>query len=367
MLARQPGQSRAEFAMYLAVLPKYREACIGHLRDSLGDSLELFAASAHLEPSVKTGISNAWYKDTGIIRIAGKAFIQYRHFNRAMRADNLIVDLNPRSVTAWLLLISRRRRRTLVWGHLYPKAGKNASTSRLRRAMRRLANGTISYTYTHRDAAVKDLPGQPVWVAPNALYDRALMTPSDSDEYRDAAVYVGRLVASKKVHLLIEAMAILAPKLPNFRMVLVGDGEELHELVGLATKFGIEDSIEFLGWVDNVVDLQTVYSSAFCSLSPGFAGLGLTQSLGFGVPMIVSRDEEHSPEIELATTGGVSWFETDSAQSLARAIETSWEAKATLPLSNISKETGRMYSAEAMSFGLECALTGKLQDESAGY
>jgi hypothetical protein len=33
-------------------------------------------------------------------------------------------------------------------------------------------------------------------------------------------------------------------------------------------------------------------------MSPGYVGLSITQSLSYGVPMIVARDEPHSPEIE---------------------------------------------------------------------
>ena len=71
----------------------------------------------------------------------------------------------------------------------------------------------------------------------------------------------------------------------------------------LVEELGIGDKVNFAGWIDNPDSLRQFYSKAFCSASPAFAGLGLTQSLGFGVPMVVADDEPHSPEIELESTG----------------------------------------------------------------
>ena len=42
------------------------------------------------------------------------------------------------------------------------------------------------------------------------------------------------------------------------------------------------------------------YGRAFVSVSPGYVGLSIVQSLSFGVPMIYARGERHCPEIEAA-------------------------------------------------------------------
>lgn len=351
---------RAEYAMYLAVLPRYREACIERLKAIFGDSLELFAAPAHLDRTVKTGIAKSLYKETGIVRIKNRMFIQYRHLRRAFFAKNLVVDLNPRSLAAWFLLASRRPVapfRTLVWGHLYPKLGKDTSTAGLRRLMRRLSDGTVSYTYAHQDAARRDLIGQDVWAAPNALYSHDSIHAGPSDAGRYHFVFVGRLEPSKKPGMLIEALRFLPVEIG---LTIVGGGTMEAALEKRAMELGLRDRVRFLGWVDNVDELRTVYGTAFASVSPGFAGLGLTQSLGFGVPQAVSRNEVHSPEIELESTGGVRWFKTDSEEDLARVLlELHMEAPK-LPLQNVSEYVRMYYSAETMAHGLSRALIGNV-------
>ena len=44
--------------------------------------------------------------------------------------------------------------------------------------------------------------------------------------------------------------------------------------------------------------LEKIYKTALCSISPGYVGLSIIQSFSFGVPMIVSKNENHSPEID---------------------------------------------------------------------
>jgi len=357
--------------MYLAVLPSYRQECMSLLKDRLGDEIRLYVSSAHLDKSVKTGIDASLYTEVGIRRLFGaKIFLQHGHWLPALRASTLVLDLNPRSVTAWLLLSLRAllRRRTLVWGHLYPVRGAGSFTARLRSSMRRMADGTVTYTYSSKAAALEDLPGKPVWVAPNSLYRAGAIRAVDSGR-RDTVLYVGRLAAAKKVGLLVRGFAIYVRHNPEARLALVGGGAIEEDLRLLVDQLGIAERVEMPGWIEGTEDLQTYYARAFTTVSPGFAGLGLTQSLGFGVPSAVAKDEPHSPEIELADTGAVSWFESDSPPALARALSDAWARRSALPLEDVSAKVRTLYSAEAMADGLAAALLDEAQmtvDENGG-
>lgn len=59
--------------------------------------------------------------------------------------------------------------------------------------------------------------------------------------------YVGRLIPLKRVHLILEALALL----PGFRLRIVGDGPERGRLETLARARGLEERAEFLGHVPN--------------------------------------------------------------------------------------------------------------------
>ncbi|WP_181032859.1 glycosyltransferase [Clavibacter michiganensis] len=354
--------------MYLAVLPSYRRECIALVRRRFGSAIRLFVSSAHLDESVKTGIDPDDYQEVGMRRLLGnRAFLQTGSWGDAIRSGTLVVDLNPRSVTAWMLLAVRAvlRRRTLVWGHLYPVLGASSVTARLRLLMRRVADGTITYTYSSRQQAQADLPGKPVWVAPNSLYPASEIVPVAAAA-SDSVLYVGRFAPAKKVDLLVRGFAELLHSTPGARLILIGGGETEPGVRELVDDLGLSAQVEMPGWLEGDAALRPYYERAFCTASPGFAGLGLTQSLGYGIPCAVARGERHSPEIELAETGGVRWFNGDDAAALGSALKDLYHGRDQLPLTSVSARVRELYSADAMAEGLAAALQAETQKLSEG-
>lgn len=345
------------YCLYTAVLPPYREACLQILHDRLGEEWAAYAGDQHLDPTVRSAGNSGLYQPVRNSTVLGRRLlVQTGNWRSVLRADTAILDLNPRSLSAWILLLTRRARgrRTLLWGHLHPRAGARARTASVRATMRRRADGCI--LYSHADAAsVRDLAGsEAVWVAPNALYRRDELGTGGS-RVRDTYLYVGRLEPAKKPELLLRAFARLAPAHPDRRLVFVGGGSSLEPLQAGVDRLGLGDRVEFLGGVHSVSTLRELYSQAICSVSPGYAGLSLTQSLGFGVPMVVADAEPHAPEIELAALGGVTFFRSDSVEELAAAL---LSAELRLPDAERRRLIGVLrerYSAEAMAAGLIAA------------
>jgi glycosyltransferase involved in cell wall biosynthesis len=144
------------------------------------------------------------------------------------------------------------------------------------------------------------MPGRRIVAAPNGIYRAATMVPAEGDPTH--FLYVGRLIQAKKPFLLLDAfLAVLDELEPDVRLVFVGDGPLADEL--RQRSVGAGERVCFEGHVSDVERLRDLYANAISSVSPGYVGLSITQSLGFGVPMIVARDEPHSPEIEAAVEG----------------------------------------------------------------
>src|SRR5690606_25341250 len=254
------GRMTASAGFYLAVMPRYRRACVEIVRQTWLGELAVWVSDAHLDPSVRTDPDVGWYRRVRMVRVRRAAFLQVGHWRDALRRGTTVVDLNPRSLTAWLLLVLRRAsgRRVLVWGHVHPRAGQGARTAPVRRLMRRLAHGTVSYTVADAADARADLPGSPVWVATNALYRRDDIRVPAGDEVgeRDHLVFVGRFVRAKKVDLLVRAFAVARQARPGMRLTLVGDGELRPELERFVREQGLQDAVTFAGWVDDVDALR---------------------------------------------------------------------------------------------------------------
>lgn len=350
--------------LYLAVLPSYRQACVSEMGRQSGDAVTFFAGERQLDTSVSTGVRRDDYTPVRNIPVYSRFFLQVGHWGAVARADTVILDLNPRSLTAWLLTILRRLRgrRTLLWGHLHPRAGSSSKTAGLRRAMRRLADGTVLYGYDGVPAARRELPRQEVWVAPNSLYRRSEMGAATllprSGEEDPRVLYVGRLVPAKKVALAIEALAEPEMAARGVQLDVIGGGQEEFALRALAAELGVADRVHFHGWVEDPARLREYYSRSVCALSPGYAGLSLTQSLGFGVPFVVADDEPHAPEIELSRLGGVRYFAANSPRALAAAIREEIDGLEHQDRPALAAAVMAAYSAESMADGLLRALDG---------
>jgi glycosyltransferase involved in cell wall biosynthesis len=354
------------YVLYTAVLPRYRQSCMSLLNDHLSPDFQAYAGDRHLDPTVRTALNKRLYQRVRNVAFSqGRILLQLGHWRHAIAAETCIVDLNPRSLTAWMLLATRRvsGRRTLTWGHLYPQEGAGARTGVLRRTMRRISSGTVLYGYGQVAPAQSEAPNKPVWVAPNALYDADFIQPRHAADPRDI-LYIGRLEPSKKVHVLLEGFDQSGLAAQGCRLVVIGEGSERARLEGLANQLQLGDALIIRPGTYEVNDLADAYGSSFVSVSPGYVGLSLTQSLGFGVPMIISRDEPHSPELELERLGGTSFFATDDADDLGARLREAHARREDWPSfgDTISQSVRALYSAEAMAAGLERAFADIPQD-----
>jgi glycosyltransferase involved in cell wall biosynthesis len=348
----------SRYVLYTAALPAYRRDCLEVIEAQLGDSWTAFAGSELSDKTVQTELPDHLYHPvTNHHWLGGRLLFQWGSWREAIRASTLIADLNPRSVTAWCLLITRKilRRRTLLWGHLDPRKGPNAATARLRSRMRSVGDGSIFYSYENRERARLTAPREPIWVAPNALYRKAFLGARTGLD-RNSIIYVGRLEPEKQPSLLLEGFALIAASNPDWTLRIVGDGTLRPELEKLARSLGLIERIRFAGAVYDAAALSDLYANAFCSVSPGVVGLSLTQSLGFGVPMVIAAGLAHGPEFELARAGAAVFFQAGSAADLAKALQSPSLALSDVERQELAETVRREYSAEAMAQGFVAAL-----------
>ena len=62
-------------------------------------------------------------------------------------------------------------------------------------------------------------------------------------------LFVGRLEAVKGVDILLRAVALAAARLPGISLTIVGDGGDRERLEGLTRVLGLENQVEFRGWL----------------------------------------------------------------------------------------------------------------------
>ena len=167
------------------------------------------------------------------------------------------------------------------------------------------------------------MPKKTIRYAANALYYKIEMEVSDAFNSNDCnnIIYVGRLTKQKKAFFLVKSFHEILPQLPKkANLIIVGDGEEKVEIEHYVNQNQLEKRVIVLGHVSDYKILKQHYNKALMSVSPGYVGLSITQSLGFGVPMLISKHENHSPELEAATAFNSLFFETDNMADLSQKL-----------------------------------------------
>lgn len=104
---------------------------------------------------------------------------------------------------------------------------------------------------TAEDLARRGVDPGRIRVIPNGLPDvpneeALLASPKDPEPL---FVYLGRIKRYKRIELLLEAFARIAPALPSARLVIAGDGDHRAELERAARELGLNGRVEFPGWV----------------------------------------------------------------------------------------------------------------------
>lgn len=341
----------------------YRQAFVDKVTERLGDSFDIVCGREYFYPSLRTGVKGprVFAVARNIFFLGRRGLLQLGVHRRAIKADVAVLEYNPRIVNTWTVALIRRLlgRRTILWGHVYSRKGND---NFLRRSQRSLATGLIVYTEEQKSILVEELAYRgEAFAAPNALYSRQEMCPLESGGRADF-LYVGRLVPDKKPQLMISAFAKAISELSSeSRLLIVGDGPERPAMEQQVKTLKLEGRVFLFGHVSDYQKLREWYSTSLASLSPGYVGLSITQSLGFGIPMIYSREEPHAPEIVAAKDG---WncliFETDSVDDFAAKMgqiyreRQDWISRA----SAISEDCRQRFSVERMADEFVRAITG---------
>lgn len=329
------SKGRATVAVCQMAMGDYRRQFVYSLCENENLAVKFFVGDRYFKPSVRTDreiLSNEHVaKVRNFYFFKRRAAIQFVNPWPIIKADVVVVEYNPRIITNWVWCILRKAlgRRTLGWGHAWPRRGSGAKTVFLRHLMLDLMAGLIVYTPEQKKELEKSglARNKKVFVAPNAIYLAGTVGDlragnARSDNYKDVII-VGRLVAEKKPQVLLRAFRVfldLSNAVSNLHVV--GDGPLLEDLLVLTKELDLEERVFFHGHVSDPSFLARMYSQAAVSVVPGFAGLSVTQSLIFGCPVVVSRDEDHAPEVALIHDGRArsAYFATDDVKSLAGTL-----------------------------------------------
>jgi len=104
------------------------------------------------------------------------------------------------------------------------------------------------------------------------------------------AVYSGKIIQKKELHVLVEAIAPLIRQNRNVKLLIVGKGESIYTkyLKDLCLNLKISNDVIFHPWVHRT-RLGDIYSASDIAVWPGGPSISIVEAASVGLPIILKR------------------------------------------------------------------------------
>lgn len=165
-------------------------------------------------------------------------------------------------------------------------------------------------------------------------------------------VFIGRIAKEKSIDMLIRAMSVLHEKMPEARLLIVGDGPEKAPLEKLASEICSKGSVLFAGsrpWVE----IPSYYRAgdAFVSASvTETQGLTILEAMAALVPVIARQDPSFAAMISDGVDGRLFVGEEDLPETLFQVLS---DHEKTSGIVGAAQKKALQYSAETFGQKLE--------------
>jgi glycosyltransferase involved in cell wall biosynthesis len=166
----------------------------------------------------------------------------------------------------------------------------------------------------------RGVPAAKIFSPPN-LYDPADYAPDPAVPKDIDVLFVGNLVAVKRLERLLEAVALLSARRPDLRVSLVGDGVLRRELEEKARSLGVSGHVRFEGARPFEEVVRWLRRARLLVMTSEMEGLpqAMIEAMSCGVPVVIA---ETGDVATLARHGENAWIVPEAtAAAFAEAID----------------------------------------------
>jgi len=268
------------------------------------------------------------------ISVAGRRLTFRRLSGLAADSDLVVVDQALRHLESYLLLLRQGRgAKVALWGHGSRRTKRATRLEQLvERRITKSAHWFFAYTQRGADeVAASGLPMERITVVQNTVDVAELAELREAvsmDEQRqlrhelalpaqNVCLFIGALDASKRIGFLLEACSTVAGQIPDFALVVAGNGPE---------RAVVERSLALHPWlryVGRAAGRQKARLGAVSDvlLMPGRVGLVAVDSFALQTPIVTTLWPYHGPEVDYLENGVNARISSDSVVDFAQAVE----------------------------------------------
>ena len=328
--------------IYQETLPDYRISFL----NSLGKQLPVHLAFGDATPlkEVKPELGRVSHFQYHLLKrkTLGKGFLT-RHqglFPLLKRLDPGVIIAEPRLglLNVWRLAFSPYRKRLVWWlsGHEPEEAGWKRSLRRtIRKRLYQRASAFIVYGSTGGQYLRVMGMKQAFFLAWNATGSEEIAAAKGKWEEGEgekqkqdfrapgtySLLYIGRLIAEKKVLLLPDILAALDQHSgkKDTGMVVIGEGPAMEALRDKARRMGLGERIRFEGALQGPEQNAGFFLSADLLLLPGKGGLAISEAIQYGLPVVAGKADGTEQDLVVSGENGF-LVDEENPEAFAAAI-----------------------------------------------
>lgn len=232
-------------------------------------------------------------------------------------ADLVVITQENRLLFNYLFGIIRGGRKWAFWGHgrNFQSSDPDSLRERFKRWLARHVDWWFTYTaLSTRSVVDSGFPEERITELNNTIdisslaRDLRLVDGIGKAEVRNrfglgqgpVALSLASLHDDKRFDILLEACDLIRQKIPDFQLLIVGDGPR-RDVVQKAANLGGG----WIRWAGALSGMDKAYAlrAADIMVNPGMVGLSIVDSFVAALPMVTTSHKRHSPEISYLKTG----------------------------------------------------------------